>query len=133
MTTIHVDFEVFKELTARRVSESVTENDVIRELLGLPSTKATPSPLPASPETGALPWVSKGVSFPSGTEFRATYKGQQYTGTVENGALVINGERFTTPSAAAVAITGNPVNGWRFWECLFPGTKRWKLIAEFRK
>jgi hypothetical protein len=32
---IGVDFEVFKELTARRASESVTYNDVIRELLGV--------------------------------------------------------------------------------------------------
>ena len=35
MATIEVDFEVFKELTVRRESESMTENDVIRLLLGL--------------------------------------------------------------------------------------------------
>ncbi|WP_260294218.1 DUF4357 domain-containing protein [Sedimenticola hydrogenitrophicus] len=133
MATIEVDFEVFKELTVRRTSESVTENDVIRGLLSLnqtvPVTPAGPQPV----EAGRFPWVSKGVSFPSGTEFRATYKGQRHIGKVENGALIVNGERFTSPSAAAVSITGNPVNGWRFWECKLPGANRWKVIANLRK
>ena len=133
MVTIEVDFEVFKELTARRPSESVTENDVIRDLLGLRKAAPATQERPKSVETGRFPWVCKGVSFPHGTKFRATYKGQLYTGEVENGALVVNGERFTSPSAAAVSITGNPVNGWRFWECLLPGTNRWKLIANLRK
>ena len=133
MTMIEVDFEVFKELTARRASESVTENDVIRELLGFKKVAPAASERPNSDETGYSSWVCKGVSFPQGTEFRATYKGQLYTGKVENGALVVNGERFASPSAAAVSITGNPVNGWRFWECLLPGTNRWKVIANLRK
>lgn len=133
MATIEVDFEVFKELTARRTSESVTENDVLRVLLGLNKSSSAPVPRPVTVETGRFPWVCKGVSFPHGTEFRSTYKGQLYTGKVENGALVVNGERFTSPSAAAVAITGNPVNGWRFWECLLPGTNKWKVIADLRR
>jgi len=134
MATIEVDFEVFKELTARRVSESVTENDVIRQLLGLDQASSTATPTLSQPvEADRFSWVCKGVSFPHGAEFRATYKGQLYSGKVENGALVVNGERFTSPSAAAVSITGNPVNGWRFWECLLPGTSRWKAIANLRK
>lgn len=131
MSTIQVDFEVFKELTARRSTEAMTENDVIRQLLGLgKATNPTPG---TTPRSNQLAWVCKGVSFPLGTQFRATYKGQQYEGKVENGSLVVNGERYTSPSAAAVAITGNPVNGWRFWECLLPGTSQWKLIANLRK
>jgi hypothetical protein len=131
MTTINVDFEVYKELTARRRSEEMTENEVLREVLGL--TKAgRSSNAVAMPDTGGIAWVSKGVSFPHGTEFRATYKGQQFTGIAKNGALVMNGKRFTSPSAAAVSITRNPVNGWRFWECLPPGSTKWKLAAELR-
>src|SRR5437867_4223192 len=125
MVAIDVDFEVFKELTVRRRSEQMTENQVIRELLHL-SERPTNSK-PASPSgNGGTPWVSKGVVFPHGTEFRATYKGQQHTGTVQNGALVLNGKRYSSPSAAAVSITGNPVSGWMFWECLQPGTTKWK-------
>ena len=39
--TIHVDFQVWRELTARRVTRAMTENDVIRKLLDL-----TPLPGP---------------------------------------------------------------------------------------
>jgi hypothetical protein len=109
----------------------MSENDVIRKLLGLKSSSTshhTPTPQPSE-----LAWVSKGVSFPAGTKFRATYKGQQHTGTVEDGALVVNGERYTSPSAAAITITGSSANGWRFWECLLPGKSQWKLIANLRK
>ena len=39
MTTIEIDFDVFKELTIRRTTESVTYNDVLLELLGLDRSK----------------------------------------------------------------------------------------------
>lgn len=132
MATIDVDFEVFKELTARRRSEEMTENEVLREVLGLTKPVRSSSTVTAA-EKGGGAWVSKGISFPHGTEFRATYKGQQFSAIVKNGALVMNGKRFASPSAAAVSITGNPVNGWRFWECLLPGSAKWKLAAEFRR
>lgn len=132
MVAIDIDFEVFKELTMRRRSEAMTENEVIREILGLSKPTAHTKAVTLASNRGT-PWVSKGVTFPHGTEFRATHKGQQYTGIVQNGALVVNGKRFSSPSAAAVAITGNPVNGWMFWECLVPGTTNWKTITELRK
>lgn len=132
MVAIDVDFEVFKELTVRRRSEVMTENEVIREVLGL-SKPANHSKVVTASNNGGTPWVPKGVVFPHGTEFRATYKGQQHAGTVRNGALVLNGKRFSSPSAAAVAISGNPVNGWMFWECLIPGATKWKTIADLRK
>lgn len=130
MATIDVDFEVFKELTIRRRSEGMSENDVLRELLGL--TKPGRETSRAAATNGGVAWVSKGVAFPHGTEFRATYKGQQYTAIVKDGALVLNGKRFSSPSAAAISITGNPVNGWRFWECLPPGSTKWRVAADLR-
>ena len=115
MRTIEVDFDVFKALTTRRPSEDVTENDVLRDLLGLPSKRALGAKAP--PEIpDASDWIVKGIRFPTGTEFRANYKGQTWLGRVERGALVVNGRRFDTPSAAAVFITKSPTNGWTFWE-----------------
>src|SRR6266576_3665144 len=35
MRTIEVDFDVYKALTSRRPTEEVTENEVLRDLLGL--------------------------------------------------------------------------------------------------
>lgn len=131
MHAIEVDFDVFKQLTVRRATEDVSYNDVIRELLGLGHGKANT----AKETTGPSPddWVVKGVRFPAGTEFRASYKGQVRTGRAEGGALAINGQRYDSPSAGAAAITGSPVNGWRFWECRLPGRSSWQLIESLRR
>lgn len=127
MNTIEVDFDVYKALTLRRENEEVSFNDVLRDLLKLGAK-------PKSAYSGAAgDWVTKGVHFPAGTEFRATYKGKEHTGRVEGGALIVDGKRFGSPSAAAVAITKNPVNGWSFWECRYPGRSSWALITSLRK
>jgi len=131
MVSIDVDFEVFKQLTVLRRSEEMTENEVIRQLLKLGRPTRESRPDAAEPE--GIAWVTKGVSFPHGTEFRTQYKGQEYIGRVQNGALVVNGKRYSSPSAAAVAITGNAVNGWRFWECKLPDSSRWRLAASLRR
>lgn len=132
MRTIDVDFDVFKALTARRSTEEVSENDVLRGLLGLPSKHTSAIPMTAD-VAQADAWIAKGVRFPKGTEFRANYKGQTWLGRIERGALVVNGERFDSPSAAAVAITKSPVNGWTFWECRMPGQSSWQLIKGLRR
>ena len=133
MRTIEVDFDVFKALTQRRPTESVTENDVLRELLGLSPARAGQlmkvSSIPLVEPGG---WISKGVRFPPGTEFRAHYKGETHLARVENGALVLNGKRYDTPSAAAMSITSGPVNGWTFWECRTPGQAAWRMIKTMR-
>jgi hypothetical protein len=131
MHTIEVDFDVYKQLTVRRTTEEVTYNDVIRELLGLGQTEASPKNVETEPSPAD--WVTKGVRFPAGTEFRANYKGQIRTGRVEGGAVTVNGKPYDSPSAAAVAITGSAVNGWRFWECRFPGKSSWQLIESLRR
>lgn len=128
MPTIEVDFDVYKALVARRPTEDVTENDVLRQLLHLPrQSPSAARDLPAPDD-----WVTKGVRVPAGTEFRATYKGQSYLGRVEEGALVLNGHRFDSPSAAAMSITRSPVNGWNFWQCRLPGQGTWGLLRELR-
>jgi len=131
MTNIEIDFEVFKELTNRRATENVTYNDVLREMLGLSPLKVTATK--SIIELAADAWTTKGVTFPAGTEFRANYKGQTILAKVESGSLVLNGKRFDSPSAAAVSITGNMVNGWIFWECRLPGKTSWQTIKMLRK
>ena len=142
MYTIEVDFDVFKELTLRRPREEVTYNDVIRDLLGLgPAATGAIAHLDTAMERkgGPVPesapgWRTRGVTFPPGTEFRATYKGETYTARVDDGRLVFNGKAYDSASAAAVAVTGGiPVNGWRFWECRLPGQSEWQLIDSLRQ
>jgi hypothetical protein len=132
MYTIEVDFEVYKQLTVRRATEDVSHNDVIRKLLDLGQPQTAPTAKVAGPLPGD--WVAKGVRFPVGTDFRANYKGVNHTARVEAGALALsNGQRFDSPSAAAVSITGSAVNGWRFWECRLPGKSNWQLIEGLRR
>jgi len=128
MQTIEIDFDVFKEITARRKSEDITPNDVLRELFGLEPRQG---PMTQKAQPGK-PWVAKGVVFPHGTEFRSSYKGGMHYARVDNGSLVLNGKKFYSPSAAAVSVTGNPVNGWIFWECKFPGKQNWQSINTLR-
>jgi hypothetical protein len=131
MRSIEVDFDVYKALMMRRPTEDVTENDVLRELLDLPRRKAAPATAPPGSALGD--WITKGVRFPVGTEFRAHYKGQTYLGRVESGALVLDGKPYDSPSSAAVSITGSAVNGWRFWEARLPGEAGWKMIESLRR
>jgi hypothetical protein len=131
MHSIEVDFEVWKELTMRRSTESTTYNDVVRELLDLdPIDEDDDGYLEDGADDGL---VMDGVVFPEGTEFRAILKGREYRGVVEGGALVYNGVSYCSPSPAGVAITGYPVNGWRFWEARFPTSSEWKLLDTYRR
>lgn len=128
MQTIEIDFEVFKEITGRRKNEDITPNDVLRELFGL-----EPRQGPMTPKAQfGKPWVVKGVAFPHGTEFRGSHKGQMYSAKVDDGSLVLNDKKFFSPSAAAIQVTGNSVNGWIFWECKLPGKQSWQSINALR-
>lgn len=128
MKEIEVDFDVWRELTALRRSEADTYSDVIRRLIDGGSSRTVV-------RTGkdGKAWHPKGVRIPEGTHFRTTYQGEEHTGRVEGGALVVNGERFSSPSAAGSSITGYPVNGWTFWKCRLPDEDRWVLMDALRE
>ena len=127
MNTIEVDFDVYKQLTLRRETEHVTYNDVVRGLLGLKAATASEA------GSSADDWIVKGVRFQAGTELRATYKGKTFTGRVQSGGFMLNGQRYDSPSPAAMSVTDSAVNGWRFWECRLPGTSSWQLLESFRR
>lgn len=125
--TIRIDFEVYKALTMRRSSAAVSYNDVLRELLDLPAQRSGRTV--QSKKSG---WTTKGVTFPNGTEFRGRYKGREYLASVETGALVVNGKRFSSPSPAAMTITKTQTDGWKFWQCRRPGDVSWTTIKALR-
>jgi len=133
-TSIDIDFDVYKELTIRRKTHEMTENDVLREMLGLSRTKSSKTQSNGTAQNSVgVPWVWKGITFPHGTEFRAEYSGRKYYAKVEDGAIVYEGKRFKSPSPAARAVTGTSVNGWTFWKCKMPGKNTWVSMSELRK
>jgi hypothetical protein len=77
-------------------------------------------------------WLGN-AHFPDGTKFRATYKGETYVAEVRDGKwLDQEGVQRTSPSEAASAITGNNVNGWRFWLVQLPDDPTWRKLDEFK-
>lgn len=132
-----IDADVFKAIVARRTSDDMTPNDVIRDALGLNTPQpAEPVGAPRLQRTRPLPargLVGCGVFFPHGTEFRARYKGHLYFGRIEDGNLMVDGKSYGSPSGAATDMTGTSINGWLFWECLFPDSDTWRPINSLRK
>jgi hypothetical protein len=127
MPMIDVSFDTYKQLTLRRADETVTYDDVIRDLLKLPRTGA------AVAESTKKGWTYKGITFPHGTELRANYKGQLYTARIENGEWRQDGTTMNSPSEAAHAVTHTSINGWSFWEAKKPGETDWILIKWLRR
>lgn len=141
---VEIDFEVFKALTAQLESESDTYNDAIRRLLGLPDREiefrpgemdlpGIPAPTNALAPQGGGAWFSN-VFLPNGTIFRSTYKGKTYRAWINQSQWVDQfGNVRTSPSDAASAITGNNVNGWRFWFVKRPGEDDWQRMDALKK
>ena len=126
---VEVDFEVFKALTARRDTEETTYNEVLRQLLDLPVRKLVEhSPSPASQKS----LIANGVEFPHDTEFHMRYKGRLYDARVCDGYLVYKGKLYSAVSAPACEIARTSVNGWKYWECRFPGHTDWQSIDTLR-
>ena len=130
MQSIDIDFDVFKALTNRRTTEEETYNDVLRKLLNLGTQSPAEKSLLTHSNGG---WVTKGIYFPNGTEFKSTYKGRNYTAQIKEGAFYYNDKKYGSPSAAAIAITDNSVNGWIFWECRFPGQSQWRSLKSVKE
>jgi hypothetical protein len=139
MQQIDIDFQVFKALTLRRRSESHTYNDVIRELLDIDEGK----PIVANAledlvkvgenlriaMTHTKGFSARGLFLPNGTQLRATHKGAPYHAQISDGRWVNeDGAIWQSPSAAASSITGNNVNGWRFWQAKRPSDSEWRNL-----
>ena len=141
MPQIEIDFDVWKQLTAMRLNERHSYNDVLRSLLALESIQEPESQLAqfadAMPSGFIAPtngFYSRGVFLPDGTTLRAIYRGKPHYAKIENGQWVDeNGKSQSSPSAAASAITGNNVNGLRFWWAQLPDQVAWVQLDGFKK
>jgi hypothetical protein len=146
---IEIDLDVYKALTSRLELESQTLNDVLREMLDLHSLVELLTPQEESRQfaleaaslnarvfessTSVQGWVpgfySRGLVLPDGTALRARYKGKEYRAKIEGSRWVDQeGGYHHSPTAAAKAVTGNSVNGWRFWEACRPGDDKWRRL-----
>jgi hypothetical protein len=98
---------------------NLTAEDVVRKALNI-----KPDGLDAG----------EGVIFPEGTSFLAWYKERPYWGTVKEGVIEMDGDKFTSLSGAAAKITGRPTtNGWSFWMVKTAGKNEFVPVSSFRK
>lgn len=129
---IEIDFEVYKQLTARRLHEEHSYNDVLRELLNLPA-QASEAIGPSS-ATPSLPGEARGFALrtgtlPDGTQLKAAYKKTEYRAEISNGRWIDEaGNEHSSPSAAASAISNTNVNGLRFWQAKRPQDRDWTRL-----
>lgn len=123
MESIMVDFEVWREVTSRRQSKQMTENDVLRSLLGLEKV----SPVDEGPG-----WTWKGVNLPNKSRLKAEYKGREYAAEIVGNEWVQDGKTVSSPSLAANYVTGGSVNGWDFWSVLLPDRTEWLQLSVIR-
>lgn len=140
---IQVTLPVLKALTAE-LQEGQTYDDVLRQRLGIDSIV---EPEPESVDDRKINYdaiervvhaysdkggyFSRGLWLPNGTELRARYKQREFWARIVNNAWVdASGNRHTSPSAAATAITDTSVNGLRFWEARRPGDTSWRRLDQ---
>ena len=116
MRTIEIDFDVFKAITARRTSEDVSENDVMREVFGLAKSSGhRRNGVPEESVSGKF-WLSEGVRFPVGMILDHTFRdGRMVVATIVENGVLVDGKVHGGLSPAGTAVAGYQLNGWRFW------------------
>lgn len=133
--SIDIDLEVYKLIESERHDFTESHNDILRRRLRLQAPAGPASPAPASSRS----WTGKGVTLPHGTELRMSYNGIEFMGRIEDGSWLCDGERYSSPSAAAGGIArtkdgGRPsIDGWNYWKARLPGSQRWEPISLLRK
>jgi hypothetical protein len=121
--TIEIDLEIYRIIETNRSSFGETETDILRRLLGLP-------PLEKQKDGGKGLNLGYGVILPEGTLLKGRKKRPEVQAEVKNGWIIVDGERFDSPSGAAKKF-GGP-NGWIFWYVKRPQDSEWILLDQLR-
>jgi hypothetical protein len=131
--TIEIDFDIHKLIEREKKSFAESDNVALRRLLKLGDEAAAPRPAPEGRE-----WHDEGVTLPQGTEVRMTYNNRLHVGVIDDGQWHVEGERYSSPSAAAGGVArtkkGEKTNldGWKYWEAKMPGSSKWQSINKMR-
>jgi hypothetical protein len=135
LRSVDIDFDVHKRIELARESFSETPNAVLRRLLGLDASRAVQQVIGAA---AMRAWSGKGVQLPHGTRVRMDYNGRTHEGEIVDGSWLVEGEQFSSPSAAAGGVArtkdGKRTNldGWIYWWAMLPGKKAWMKLSEMR-
>ena len=136
-TSIEIDFDIHKLIESERRGFSEQPYLALRRLLKLPDIDTVVE----TASTAGVPWQEDRVVIPHGSLARMEYgRGSQvYEGQFLNGALVVNGQRFKSLSAAASAVARTKdggkasLNGWNYWEVKMPGSDKYRPMEHLRR
>ena len=123
--------EVHKQIELGKQSFAETDNEVLRRLLGIDSSG------PQLVQAGR-PWAGKGASLPHGTMLRMEYNGRVHNGRIDEGRWLVEGEVFSSPSAAAGGVsltkagTRPSLDGWVYWQVKRPNDEDWRPLNSLR-
>ncbi|WP_018065677.1 hypothetical protein [Martelella mediterranea] len=143
--SIEIDFDVHKAIELERRGFDETPNEVLRRMLGIDvsAVQRSARSLAASPIAEGRSWVGKGKSaglmLPHGTDLQMVYNGQHFTGHVDNGSLVLEGQRFSSPSGAADELCRTrdgkktSLNGKELIQVRLPGESEWQLLKAYEQ
>lgn len=128
---IEIDIEVHKRIEIEKRAFSESENSVLRRLLGIDLSESI------APSRGR-PWSGKGVTLPHGTQVKMEYNGRHHAGRIDEGQWLVEGQAFSSPSAAAGGValtkagTHPSLDGWLYWRIKLPGQEKWTPLKELR-
>lgn len=150
MIKVELEEDVFERLQALAKPFVDSPSSVIRSVLDeLDSIKSRSTQTPSEKREAELKErgyvTSRGVRLPFG-KLRASYRrrGSDKTHTFEAQVtakgIEFDGQVFDDPSPAGIHAkelagaegSATSVNGWDFWECFDPTTRRWITINVFR-
>jgi hypothetical protein len=120
---IEIDLEIYRLIEINRSSFDETETNILRRLLGLP-------PLEKPRAIGKGLNLGYGVILPDGTLLKGRKRRAEVQAEVRDGWIIVDGERFDSPSGAAKKF-GGP-NGWIFWKVKRPQDSEWILLDQLR-
>lgn len=129
---IEIDLEVHKRIELAKRSFAETENEVLRRLLGVDVAQSQ------LVQAGRA-WSGKGVSLPHGTELQMEYNGRVHNGRIDEGSWLVEGESFSSPSAAAGGValtkagTRPSLDGWIYWQVKRPVDDNWVPLKSLRQ
>ncbi|MBU4232740.1 MAG: hypothetical protein KKD99_11010 [Proteobacteria bacterium] len=121
--TIEIDLEIYRLIETNRSSFDETETDILRRLLNLPHLEK-----PRAIGKGLN--LGYSVILPDGTLLKGRTRRPEVQAEVRDGWIIVDGERFDSPSGAAKKF-GGP-NGWIFWKVKRPQDSEWILLDQLR-
>jgi hypothetical protein len=139
LQSIEIDVDVYKRIEAERSSFGETHNTLLRRLLAIDAAPKRPREASGPGATvGTRPWAGKGVVLPHASQVRMEYNGRVHTGVIQDGRWVVEGHRYSSPSAAASGVARTKggkqtsLDGWIYWLAKAPGSADFVRLSELR-